>query len=220
MKSPLPVVDPRAALEKAVGERSAVELKVADLGWKRQQALVEADDLASIEKFDAEIARHKRTLGILNDRIEALKGEIRRLEIEQLEREREQALVALQEEFDKSAAAAKRLEKAVEELGNSMFDCLEARERALLAWPENLPKLDFQTTHRSRLMTELGYALYFCGRPTAMSGTRLPMPSSAGLGVQGIEVCGVAACVESENAALIDALKTMPLVESKNREAA
>ena len=221
MKSPSPVLDPRAALEKAAGERSAAELKIADLGRKRQQALLEADDdLTAIEKFDSEITRHRRTIGILDDRIGALEGEIRRLELEQLERERAQALVALQAEFAMSAAAAKRLEAAVEELGNSLFDCLEARERALSAWPENLPKFDFQTTHRSNLMKELGWALYYCGRPTAMTGTRLPSPSSAGLGVAGIEIQGVAVCVESENEALIDALKTMPLVEAKNCEAA
>jgi hypothetical protein len=211
--------DPAIALRKARGDLVAAETTLANLALKRQAALVETDELDAVAAVDAAMQAEHRTIGILRDRTEALARQVRQLEHEQRERERDAAIVELEKGFAKRHKLALEVEAAVKVLGDAWAALLDSRETALAAWPEIFPRPPAEVLRSRQMERELSWALFAAGRPV-MGITRLPAPSNVGLGVTGISPKGIAGCVDEEHGAILQVLRNRPLPSPSETEEA
>jgi hypothetical protein len=80
----------------------------------------------------------RRTISILQDRIAALKVELRRLREEQRERDKDAAVAAIEEKLLAKGRAAAELEKAIAALGKAYCEYEQAAHAAFAEWDESL----------------------------------------------------------------------------------
>jgi hypothetical protein len=168
--------------------------------------------------LDLAIADQFRVLAVHKDRVTALKAQARREQIDQLTKARDEQIAAMETKFSASQAKAQELESTVEKLGNLLFELLERREQAFLAWPEMLPRPSYELLHKSTLFREVAWALYSAGRPSSMTPCRIPAPSNEGLGVQGISPKGIAGAIAAEQSAIIELAKAEPVTLPDEQE--
>jgi hypothetical protein len=207
------------ALRFAEQDVQSTESTISDLQHERQAVLLDSD-LAQIQAIDQKISDQFRVLAVHKDRVTALKAQARREQYDQLERERDAQVAALEQKFAASQAKAQELEATVKRMGDLYFELLELREQAFLAWPAMLPRPSYELLHKSTLPREFSWALYAAGRPTAMSPCHIPNPSNQGLGVQGISPLGISGAIEAEQAAIVELAKAEPITLPEQEDAA
>ena len=204
--------DPKAALAKAQLELTQAEGKLSELTMQRGQALVDSDDVAAVAAIDQQLADQHRTITILTDRCNALANQVWQLDHERREAERTAAIAELEKGFAKRHKLALEREAAVKVLGDTWDALLNSREDALKAWPDQFfARPSFDTLQKNTMAKEFAWALYAAGRPTAMTGCKIPTPTNAGLGISGISPQGIAGSCAIEHAAIIEVLRNAPL---------
>jgi hypothetical protein len=211
--------DPKPALARAQLELTQAEGRLSELTMQRGAALVENDDVASVAAINQQLAEVHQTIGILGDRVAALHRQVRALDHEQLEAERQSAVGKLEAAFKKRRAVAAELEEAVTRLGDLWAELLDSRETALAAWPEIFPRPPAEVLRSRQMERELSWALFAAGRPH-MGVSRLPAPNNVGLGVTGISPKGIAGCVQEEHDAILQVLRERALPIETTEEAA
>jgi hypothetical protein len=156
--------NPRAARDKARSELQAVRARLVELADERKVALVDADSIGKVAAIDTQLAAHAVTVRALQDRIRALAGECRRVELERLERERQAAIAdVIEPQMAKIAVLVADLESHIAGMG-AAYAALEAARRELFArWPQNCsrPKYYPEFTFRdagTRITLALKYA--------------------------------------------------------------
>jgi hypothetical protein len=211
--------DPKPALARAQLELTQAEGRLSELAMQRGAALVDSDDVQSVAAIDQQLAEVHRTIGILSDRCAALHRQVRALDNEQLEAERQSAVGKLEAAFKKRRAIALELEEAVARLGDLWCQLLESREPALEHWPNLFPRRPAEVLRSRQMERELSWALFAAGRPQ-MGVTKLPAPGNVGLGVTGISPKGIAGCVQEEHDAILQVLRERALPTETTEEAA
>jgi hypothetical protein len=221
MKLPaMPLVpDVKAKLARAQFDLTAAEAGLSELAMSRGAALLDSEDVASIAAIDQKIADQHRTISILSDKCAALHRQVRALDHEQLEAERQSAVGKLEAAFKKRRAIALELEEAVARLGDLWCQLLESREPALEHWPDLFPRPPSEVLRSRQMERELSWALFAAGRPQ-MGITRLPAPGNVGLGVTGVSPKGIAGCVQEEHDAILEVLRSRPLPADTEEEIA
>jgi hypothetical protein len=213
--------DPKAALAKAQLELTQAEGKLSELAMQRGQALVDSDDVAAVAAIDQQLADQHRVISILSDRCAALARQVWQQDHERCEAERTAALAELEKSFAKRHRLALELEAAVKVLGDTWDALLNSREQALAAWPDQFfARPSFDTLQKNTMAKEFAWALYAAGRPTAVTGCKIPTPTNAGLGVAGLSPQGIAGSVAIEHAAIIEVLRNAPLPDETEQEEA
>jgi hypothetical protein len=194
--------DPRLALAKTEDKIGSVQANIEALRGRRAEKLLEAEDPSEVVRLDKSIEAEQANLVILNDRVVALKEEIRRHAFEDREDKRRAAIKKLSAHLAKRETIAAKLEAAITEVGD-LYDQLNAPDYAADVWPFSAPGYGFADFDRSGVTKELGWALH-----SLVQGHGLPMPNSLGLGVFGIKAEGIAATVRAQNQGILSRAET------------
>jgi hypothetical protein len=133
--------NPRAARDKARSELRAVHARLVELADERKVALVDADSIGKVAAIDTQLAAHAVTVRALQDRIRALAGECRRVELERLEQARTAAIDStIVPQLSRFEALGADLEQAVVDMA-AAYAVLETVRRELYAkWPPEVPR--------------------------------------------------------------------------------
>ena len=211
--------DTAALLDRARAAFAAAEARIAELGEERSAMLLSDsgfDAVWNVEKLIAEQTAVARTRA---DQIRALEEQLRREHLAEVERQRAAAITGLERKFAAREALAAEVEEKARSFAAAWLELLDSRAAALADWPEAFPR-PRQDDLRSRVDRECPWFLFGLGKPTAISGCRIPAPSNEGLGVTGIVPKGIAGAIEEEHANLLHRLRSLPLPDVEHLEAA
>jgi hypothetical protein len=200
----------RTTAERLKAETAAsatAAAKLAELRAERQRLLIETEDNDAIVEIDKQIVATERAIRISQDRLAALDAALKEEHRAQRQREHEAAMAAFTKATVRPRMLAADLEKCIQQLGDLLDRLLESREEVFASWPETLVRPSFETFHQSSLMKEIAWSLYAAGKPTAMSGCRIPSPSNSGLGISGVSPAGIGGCINNEFDAIVSLLK-------------
>jgi hypothetical protein len=200
-----------AALAKQPALRLADEAKIVELQRERAAALVETDDVATIEAIDLKVAEARRRVSICRDRIVALEAHEA---AERREAACAEAIRLIQKRLAAREKVAEDLETAIRKTGDLFLQLVQSESVAPL-WPFGpVPGalVDVDVVRR-----EVGWAMFSAGKPSG-GRTIFPGPTNAGLGVSGVHAIGVAAVVANQSNALLSLLHTLPLGEDDAAE--
>jgi hypothetical protein len=203
--------DPALALAKTEDKIASIRANIEAFRAKRAEKLLEAEDPSEVVRLDKSIEAEEANLVILNDRVRALKEEIRRHAFEDREDKRRAAIKKLSAHLAKRADLATQLEAAITEVGE-LYSELNAPDYAADAWP--FPSPPFADFDKSPVDKEIGWALH-----SLVQGHGLPMPNSIGLGVFNVRPAGIAATVRSQNAGIVARAESAPIHDDLMSEA-
>jgi hypothetical protein len=133
--------NPKAARDRARSELAAVRVRIEQLQLDRKAALIEVDGITPVANIDQQIEAHSGTIVRLQDRIAALAGECRKVELQRLETERQAAIDAvIVPQLSRFEGLGADLEQAVVDLA-AAYAVLETVRRELYAkWPPEVPR--------------------------------------------------------------------------------
>jgi hypothetical protein len=199
-------------LEKAKAALAQAEARIAERKAERERRLIAGDETEAIRGLDREIIEIEADCGIYQQRIAKLEEEIRDQHHAQRERTKDKQIAKLERILANRSAIAHELQDAIKRMGDLFFELAEMRSEVINAWPGGLPPPTFKTLQGTVVMMETSWALWYAGRPTAMSGSKLPKPSAMP-GVAGVNQVGIGAAAEAEGQALIATLRRTPLAK-------
>jgi small-conductance mechanosensitive channel len=151
--------DPALALAKTEDKIASIRANIEALRAKRAEKLLEAEDPSEVVRLDKSIEAEQANLVILNDRVVALKEEIRRQAFEDREDKRKAAIKKLSAHLAKRADIAAKLEATITEAGE-LYSQLTAPDYAADAWPFSAPSHAFADFDRAPVDKEIGWALH------------------------------------------------------------
>jgi hypothetical protein len=123
----------QTALAKVRGDRMLAERRIAELEVGRASKLI-SDDIAVVERTDADIAAERRRIVICDQKIAALEAQLRRQGRNEREQRRVAAVKVIGGKLRKRQALAQEIEDTLGRLAglyNELNDTKEIRE----AWP-------------------------------------------------------------------------------------
>lgn len=129
--------DPATKLAQERKIRDNIAGQLAELARKRSELLL-ADDLAPLERHDAELERLQRADRIHGQRMEALEQQQREQAHAQREQRKAETIAGYEKRFADRVAAAERVERAAAEFGESLRGYKETCEATFKVWPEDL----------------------------------------------------------------------------------
>jgi hypothetical protein len=194
-------------LETAKAKLATVDSQLAALATERATTLAESDDIADVVAVDAKIADATKAAAILKDRIETLEATIRQQAADEHERARQAGIVEIEKRITEQVKIAKRVEAAVQELGDSWNELIGWRSAIVSKWPPGLPlplTSDFEDLRALR--RSLAEMLHSSGRPSWDRQCSIPAPA-APVAVAGVESRGIANAVAAAGAAFIARLR-------------
>jgi hypothetical protein len=204
--------DPALALAKTEDKIASINANIEALQAKRAEKLLEAEDPSVVVRIDAAISAEQANIVILNDRILALKEEIRRHAFEDREDKRKAAIKKLSTALGKREAIAAKLEAAITEVGE-LYSQLVTPDYAVDGWPFPAPHA-FADFDRAPVDKEIGWALH-----SLVQGHGVPMPNSIGLGVFNVRPAGIAETVRGQNAGIVARAESAPIHDDLLSEA-
>jgi hypothetical protein len=204
--------DPALALAKTEDKIASINANIEALQAKRAEKLLEAEDPSEVVRIDAAISAEQANIVILNDRILALKEEIRRHAFEDREDKRKAAIKKLSTALGKREAIAAKLEAAITEVGE-LYSQLVTPDYAVDGWPFPAPHA-FADFDRAPVDKEIGWALH-----SLVQGHGVPMPNSIGLGVFNVRPAGIAETVRGQNAGIVARAESAPIHDDLLSEA-
>lgn len=202
--------DPGEALKATQAALAETELRIRGLEQERTTKLLESDGLEEVAALDEQIRAQHVGAGIHRDRIVALKAEVRRQELEALDRQHGLKIAATEKAvLDRDAIAAK-LETAIGDFGRLYFELIDQNVEIARLWGFSDNARRVGALGESIVAREVSHTLFAVGRPR--NGiSRLPAPGNVGLGVTGDTSGGtLAERLAGASAALLEMIRTVP----------
>jgi hypothetical protein len=137
MKLPNPFTrgDTASLLQKEIAAEAAATAKLVDMRAARARDLLEADDLAVIEKHDTGIAALERQISIHQDRILALDARLAKEVEQQRLRDYEAAVASIERLLPLRADAAAEVQSAILALSSAVQKFVQVSGSIVNQWP-------------------------------------------------------------------------------------
>ena len=129
----------QAALDRARADLAALATAIAELGHRREVALVEADDIEVVHSLDREAHDQGLKLRALHDRIAFLEHKLVDEQAEQAKRDYSAAVAKIEAALPQRQKAAEQVERALAGLASSVKEFCVATEATMQAWPADTP---------------------------------------------------------------------------------
>jgi hypothetical protein len=192
--------DPAAALTKTLDKMGAIEANIVRLREMRAERLLTTDEPSEVVNLDKAIEAENANLAILQDRVRALKEEVRKGEYAAREDQRKQAIAQLSRRLSKREAIAAELDAAIAKVGELYFQ-LVTPDFAAELWPT--PPVTASPTSIAGPSIRRQAGLSTAGPVHMRAKSRCPLPSSARLGVTGVVAQSIAGVVRRQNQSIV-----------------
>jgi hypothetical protein len=199
-------MSPQDALDKTNRRIADIDANLADMAVKRATLLAspDHDSISAIQSLDKAVGAETAARSILADKAKALAEEVRKGEYASREAKRKAAIGKIGAALKKREQTAVDLQAAIERIGE-LYVQLTERDEAEQHWPFPRRGAGFALDLHG-INKEISWALH-----GLVHGSRLPEPSSAGLGVTGVSALGVAQHVRLQNENIISRLEVAPI---------
>ena len=166
--------DAASLLQKEIAAEAAATAKLADMRGTRASALLD-DDIAVIERHDADIAALERQISIHQDRILALDARLHAEEAAERERRHLADIAAIERTLEPRRVAAAELEGAMLAVASAVRKFRDANSAIVAAWPAAVEKPSYHISLR-----RLGECIRnaYSHPSLVFPGARGPMPAT------------------------------------------